>query len=258
MASEGGERQMHIEEIERKAAELEKQPAEVVLRWAVEEFEPDIALASSFGAEDVVIIDMLSKITNRPRVFTLDTGRLHQETYDVMDAVRDSYGIAIEVYYPDTEEVEKMVRTCGVNLFYASIENRKLCCNVRKVEPLKRALKGLDAWISGIRRDQVATRSSAAKVELDSGNGGIVKVNPLVDWSWTQVWDYIRSGNLPYNKLHDQGFPSIGCAPCTRAVRPGEDPRAGRWWWEQDGVKECGLHFDPKAGRLVRSRGDVR
>jgi phosphoadenosine phosphosulfate reductase len=222
---------------------FEAMDAVELLGWALERFRPRIALASSFGAEDVVLIDLLMELDPRARVFTLDTGRLHSETYALAQALRDRYGLAIEVYVPRTEALEAMVRAHGVNLFYASVENRKLCCGVRKVEPLGRALEGLDAWITGLRREQAVTRGRVRKVEIDADHGGILKLNPLADWSWDRVWGYIRDHAVPYNALHDEGFPSIGCAPCTRAVKPGEDLRAGRWWWEQDAAaKECGLH----------------
>ena len=222
---------------------LEAMDAVELLGWALERFRPRIALASSFGAEDVVLIDLLMELDPRARVFTLDTGRLHSETYALAQALRDRYGLAIDVFFPRTEALEAMVRAHGVNLFYASVENRKLCCGVRKVEPLGRALQGLDAWITGLRREQAVTRGRVRKVEIDADHGGILKLNPLADWSWDRVWGYIRDHAVPYNALHDAGFPSIGCAPCTRAVRPGEDLRAGRWWWEQDAAaKECGLH----------------
>jgi phosphoadenosine phosphosulfate reductase len=178
------------------------------------------------------------------RLFTLDTGRLNQETYDCMDAIRERYGVQIEVFFPEATGVEKMVRENGLNLFYNSVDLRKLCCAVRKVEPLNRALKDLDAWMTGLRREQAVTRVDIRKVELDKDHGDIVKINPLVDWSYDDVWDYIRRNNVPYNRLHKQGYPSIGCAPCTRAVRPGEDFRAGRWWWENPNTKECGLHVN--------------
>ena len=222
---------------------LEAMDAVELLGWALERFRPRIALASSFGAEDVVLIDLLMELDPRARVFTLDTGRLHSETYALAQALRDRYGLAIDVFFPRTEALEAMVRAHGVNLFYASVENRKLCCGVRKVEPLGRALEGLDAWITGLRREQAVTRGRVRKVEIDADHGGILKLNPLADWSWDRVWGYIRDHAVPYNALHDAGFPSIGCAPCTRAVKPGEDLRAGRWWWEQDAAaKECGLH----------------
>ncbi|MBI3989631.1 MAG: phosphoadenylyl-sulfate reductase [candidate division NC10 bacterium] len=223
---------------------FEGKPAEEVLRWAVQEFSPGIALASSFGAEDVVLIHMLSQIVPRTcRVFTLDTGRLPQETYDLMEAIRDRYGLSIEVYFPDAASVETMVGEHGPNLFYKSVALRKRCCYVRKVEPLQRALQGLSAWVTGLRREQAITRAFIGKVEFDEEHG-LVKVNPLTDWTWEQVWEYIKAHQIPYNSLHDKGYPSIGCAPCTKAVQPGEDLRAGRWWWEGDPVKkECGLHL---------------
>ncbi len=238
-------------EVEKVAEELEQKDAEKVLEWAVNRF-PRLAFSSSFGLEDVAIIDMLSRIKTDVKVVTLDTGRLPQETYDVMDAVREKYGIDIEVYFPDTSSVEKMVKDNGLNLFYKSVEFRKLCCGIRKVEPLRRALQGLDAWITGLRRDQVQSRTSTKKVEWDAGHGGIVKINPLADWNWEKVRGYVDANQVPYNKLHDKGYPSLGCAPCTRAVKQGEDPRAGRWWWELDIDKECGIHS--VAGKIERSK----
>ena len=222
---------------------VEEFTAEDVLAWGVKTFTPRIALASSFGAEDVVLIDMLTRIDRTARIFALDTGRLPTETHAAIDAIRERYGVAVEVFFPRSEPVEAMVRERGVNLFYRSVDDRKWCCGVRKVEPLGRALFGLDAWITGLRREQAVTRASVPKAEVDTDHGGIVKLNPLADWSWDQVWAYIRAHDVPYNALHDQGYPSIGCAPCTRSVAPGEDLRAGRWWWEQAAAaKECGLH----------------
>jgi phosphoadenosine phosphosulfate reductase len=235
-------------------AQLARKSPQDVLAWALREFHPRIALASSFGAEDVVLIDMMLKINPDARVFTLETGRLPYETYTLMEALRERYGLAIEVYFPQAERVEAMVREHGANLFYRSIELRKFCCDVRKVEPLGRALSGLGAWITGLRRDQAVTRTAVQVVELDRDHGGIVKINPLVDWSWDDVWSYTREHRVPYNALHDQGYPSIGCAPCTRAVTPGEDPRAGRWWWENPETKECGLHVSKEAALLVAER----
>ena len=233
-------------ELEKLAEDFETKSAQHVLRWALETYAGKIALASSFGAEDVVIIDMMHKIVNsKAKVFTLDTGRLNQETYDVIDAIKTRYGIEIEVYFPDQFDVEGMLRAHSMNLMYESVENRKLCCEIRKVRPLNRALMNLDGWITGLRRDQVSTRGSTKKVEIDGSHGGIIKVNPLADWTFEKVWDYIKENDIPYNKLHDAGYPSIGCAPCTRAVGPGEDRRSGRWWWENASNKECGLHFDP-------------
>ena len=224
--------------------ELENASAEEVLSWALGRFKPRIALASSFQVEESVLIDMMVRLGGPEiRVFTLDTGRLNQETYDCMDAIRNRYGIAIEVFLPDAGKVEKMVAENGLNLFYRSVELRKTCCAIRKVEPLKRALRGLGAWITGLRREQAVTRTGVRKVEFDRDHGGIPKINPLADWNQRQVWDYIVAHGVPYNKLHDQGYPSIGCAPCTRTIRPWEDVRAGRWWWEAPDAKECGLHF---------------
>ncbi len=215
--------------------------AQEVLRLAIDTFGARSALSSSFGAEDMVLIDMLVKIDARARIFTLDTGRLPQETYNVIDATREKYGVAVEVMFPQPDAVQKMVAERGMNLFYHSVENRKLCCGVRKMEPLRRALSGLDAWITGLRREQSVTRTAVHKVEWDESNS-LVKFNPLVDWSHDDVWTYIREHNVPYSALHDRGYPSIGCAPCTRAVQPGEHERAGRWWWEHPETKECGLH----------------
>ncbi len=223
----------------------DKSPQEV-LAWALDEFGDKVALACSFGAEDMVLVDMIAKLNPKARIFTLDTGRLHQETYNVMDEARERYGVVFEVMFPQTAAVEAMERENGPNLFYQSIELRKLCCNVRKMEPLKRAFQGLEAWITGLRREQAVTRTAIAKVERDEGNN-LVKVNPLADWSEEETWAYIRENNVPYNALHDRGFPSIGCAPCTRAVAPGEDVRAGRWWWESPEQKECGLHAKEEA-----------
>ncbi len=207
-------------------------------------FIREVALSSSFQAQGMVLIDMLMRINKGARIFTLDTGRLNQETYDVMDEVRKRYGARIEVVFPERTEVEEMVLERGVNLFYKGKENRILCCEIRKVRPLKRYLANLDGWITSIRKDQTESRAQSMKFELDDLNGGILKINPLVDWTSKQVWDYVKEYKVPYNKLHDMGYPSIGCAPCTRAVKPGEDERAGRWWWENDSDKECGLHFN--------------
>lgn len=229
-------------DIEDLNKEFEKKMPQEVLAWGLKEFHPKIAFAWS-GAEDVAVVDMLVKINPKARIFTLDTGRLNPETYDLIERVRDKYGIDIEVMFPDAAEVEEMVRREGVNLFYQSIENRKLCCNVRKVQPLKRMLSTLDAWITGLRRDQAVTRTVLKKVEIDEANGGIIKLNPIADWSHKDVWDYIYKNKVPYNELHDKGYPSIGCAPCSRPVKPGEDIRAGRWWWESPEGKECGLHI---------------
>ena len=222
--------------------ELSKASAEETLRWGLKNFYPEIALASSFGAEDVVLIDLLVKLEPKARIFTLDTGRLNEETYEVMDRIRQKYKIRIESYFPEASKVEALEREKGFHSFRESVDNRKECCGIRKVEPLKRALKGLGAWITGLRRDQSITRSGVEKVEIDEAHNRIVKINPLADWTHEEVWAYIKKNSVPYNKLHDLGYPSIGCAPCTRAIKPGEDIRAGRWWWEDPEQKECGLH----------------
>ncbi|MGI9553789.1 MAG: phosphoadenylyl-sulfate reductase [Thermodesulfobacteriota bacterium] len=217
---------------------------EDILRWCVEELHPNISLATSFQAQGMVLIDMLMKIDNKARIFTIDTGRLNQETYDVFDEVSVKYKKNIEVLFPDFKEVEKMVSEKGINLFYKGVENRVLCCQIRKTNPLNRYLKTLDGWITSIKRDQTESRATAQKFEIDTIHDGILKVNPIVDWTDEMVWDYIKSNNIPYSKLYDKGYQSIGCEPCTRAVKEGEDPRAGRWWWESGSNKECGIHFD--------------
>lgn len=221
---------------------------QTILRWAIETFGSKLAFANSFGAEDMVVTDMLSKLEPPITIFTLDTGRLHEETYDVMERTRERYKVAINSYFPGRDAVEALERERGFYSFRQSVEERKFCCRVRKVEPLGRALQGVDAWITGLRREQAATRTGIDIVEIDASHGSIAKINPLVEWTESQVWAYIREHDVPYNALHDQGFPSIGCSPCTRAIKPGEDVRAGRWWWENPETKECGLHLDSRKG----------
>ena len=216
--------------------------AEQLLEYIVNHFGDKVALSSSFGLEDQVLTDMLCTITNKVNIFTLDTGRLPEQTYEVMEKTRQRYGVQITVLFPDYKKVEEMVNQHGPNLFYNSVENRKLCCNIRKVEPLKRQLAKYDAWICGLRTEQSTTRDDLEPIQWDD-NFGLIKICPLANWKTKQVWDYIHKNNVPYNKLHDEGYPSIGCAPCTRAVEPGEDIRAGRWWWEKPIHKECGLHL---------------
>lgn len=232
---------MSPEKIEELNKKFEKATAQEVVNWFVEEFKGKIALSSSLGAEDQVLTDMVVKSGVETTVFTLDTGRLFPETYDLISRTASKYKIKIKVYFPDNKKVEEMVNEKGMNLFYNSIENRKLCCGIRKLEPLKRAFKGLDAWICGLRADQAVTREDTQVVEWDELNK-MIKINPLVKWSEEEVWDYIKTNKVPYNKLHDKNFPSIGCQPCTRAIMEGEDVRAGRWWWESPDSKECGLH----------------
>ncbi len=201
-------------------------------------------LASSFGAEDMVLTNLIARHGLPIAIFTLDTGRLPGETYDLIDRVHAHYALPVEVYCPDTRAIESYVRDNGVNAFYRGVELRQSCCAIRKTEPLARALAGRSAWISGQRRAQSATRSAVDIEEIDAVHA-LPKFNPLADWSEDEVWTYVRAHRVPYNPLHDLGFPSIGCAPCTRAIHPGEDIRAGRWWWESADHKECGLHRRP-------------
>lgn len=211
-----------------------------VLWQAAGEFSP-VTFANSLGAEDMVLTDLIAKRAIDIEMFSLDTGRLPAETYVLMQQLSERYSMPLKVYCPDSAHVEAYVAQHGVNGFYDSVENRKGCCFVRKVEPLRRALSGKGAWITGMRREQAATRGSLEVSSYDADNG-LQKFNPLLDWTNAEVWKYIKDNDVPYNKLHDQFYPSIGCAPCTRAVTPGEDIRAGRWWWESADGKECGLH----------------
>ncbi len=215
-----------------------------VLEWGIDTFAPRIALSASFGSpEGMVLLDMMHRLRpKQTRVFTIDTGRLHQQTYELMDRVRSRYDIEVEVYFPRAEAVEAMVREHGMNLFYDSIANRQMCCGVRKVEPLGRALAELDAWITGLRPDQSVTREAVRAVEIDTVHGGRIKLNPLVAWTRDEVLAYVHEHHVPINKLHAEGYPTVGCLPCTRAVEPGEDERSGRWWWESPETRECGIH----------------
>jgi phosphoadenosine phosphosulfate reductase len=244
MANVPGKR-LSKEEVASVNATLEKASPQEVLRWALSTFGDSIALAWS-GAEDVAVLDMMHRLSPKAaRAFVLDTGRLNPETYELIDEVQAKYKMRIDILAPDASAVEQMVAAKGVNLFYRSLENRKECCGVRKVEPLNRMLKTLDGWITGLRRTQAVTRGKLSKVEIDFQHDKIVKVNPLADWTTAQVFEYLQANRVPTNKLHSMGYPSIGCAPCTRAVKPGEDERAGRWWWENPESKECGLHPSP-------------
>ncbi len=230
-------------------------PPEDVLSWALSEYHPNVALASSFSREDIALIAMMTDIRPDARVFALDTGRLNEETYEASEAVRRKLGVRIEWHFPDREQVEQLERTKGLYSFRESLENRHECCRIRKVEPLARALSGLRAWVTGQRRDQSVTRAALPVFETDEAHGGILKINPLTEWTEEQVRSFILERNLPYNRLHDAGYPSIGCAPCTRAVLPGEDPRAGRWWWERPEHKECGLHRPSHGGESKNASG---
>lgn len=215
--------------------------AEDVLRWALDTFHPRIAIACSF--QHAVLIDLAMKIRPDVRVFSIDTGRLPEETYQCARDIERHFGIRIEWFHPKHDAVEDLMRQDGPYSFRESVAARRQCCAIRKVEPLNRALAELDAWITGVRREQTDNRASAEKIETDEAHGGIVKINPLADWSYDQIRDYVKEHRLPYNTLFEKGYSSIGCACCTRAVSPGEDPRAGRWWWEHPESKECGLHI---------------
>jgi phosphoadenosine phosphosulfate reductase len=216
--------------------------AQELLAWAVSTYGASLKLACSLGLEDVALAHMLTRIDPEATVFVLDTGRLHFETLETMERLRSKFGIRFQVFAPETRAVEALVAAKGPLSFYESVENRKECCSIRKVEPLNRALRDAKAWVTGLRRTQSSTRTSLKKLEIDADHGGILKLNPLADWDEDAVWKYVKENGIPYNSLHDQGFPSIGCAPCTRAIAPGEDIRAGRWWWESPENKECGLH----------------
>lgn len=222
---------------------LENASAQEIIGYFLEHFKGKVVFATSLGAEDQVLTDMIAEKDKGAKIITLDTGRLFPETYNLIAKTNEHYDIKLDVYFPDTKRVEDMVKEKGINLFYESIENRKLCCHIRKVEPLQRATAGEEVWITGLRRAQAVTRVDLQAVEWDSSNE-MIKVNPLIRWTEQDVWDYIKERNVPYNELHDKGYPSIGCEPCTRAVEPGEDIRAGRWWWEQPDKKECGLHTE--------------
>ncbi len=219
---------------------LQPLSAEERLRKIVSLYPEGVVFSTSLGQEDQVITHMIAKQQLPVKIFTLDTGRLFQETYELIDKTMARYKVPVKAYFPDASKVEEMVNTKGMNSFYESVENRKECCYIRKVEPLNRALQNAKIWITGLRADQSANRHEMQVAEWDSGRG-LVKINPLIEWTFEQLLQYIATNNIPYNPLHDKGFLSIGCQPCTRAIQPGEDIRAGRWWWETS-QKECGLH----------------
>ena len=227
------------------AKDFETKSPEELLRWSMDQYGDKAGLASSFGMEDMVLIDMIAKLNGPLTIFTLDTGRLHEETYELMDRVRSKYGLEIKTYFPDRDKVENLVRGKGFFSFRESVDNRKECCYIRKVEPLNRALSDLKAWITGLRRSQGVTRTDIPKVLEDGDHPPLTKINPLAEWNEKQVMNYITENNVPINILHKKNYPSIGCAPCTRPVEHGEDIRAGRWWWENPEHKECGLHNRP-------------
>jgi len=212
-----------------------------VIEWALTTFsQRRIAVCTSFQVDGMAILDMAWRVDPSVRVFTVDTGRMPQETYDLIQAVRDRYGMEIELHHPDTQEVAKMVNQHGQDLFLTSVPLRLTCCDVRKVRPLVRVLGELDGWITGLRRDQWATRSNIRKIEIDHDHGGLIKVNPLADWTEEEVWEYLQANEVPHNALYDKGYKTIGCAPCTRAVEPGAEQRSGRWWWEKAPPRSAG------------------
>jgi len=221
---------------------------QTTLERIASDFSPAV-FASSLAAEDMVLTDLILRAKLPIGIFTLETGRLHAETLSVLDRIKETYGFDVALYRPQPEAVDAYVRQNGLNAFYDSIEMRKECCRIRKIDPLNRALAGNKAWVTGQRRAQSTTRAALDVQEHDEAHG-MTKFNPLADWSEEDVWHYIRSNNVPYNPLHDKGYPSIGCEPCTRAIEPGEDVRAGRWWWENPETKECGLH--DVDGKLIR------
>ncbi|MFH0757078.1 MAG: phosphoadenylyl-sulfate reductase [Bacteroidota bacterium] len=212
-----------------------------VVGYFLQHFGDKVVMSTSLGLEDQVLSAMILRQNREAELFTLDTGRLFPETYDLIARTNKFFGIRMKIYFPDPAKVEEMVANHGINLFYDGVEKRKMCCGIRKVAQLPRAFAGKEAWICGLRKDQSVTRFFNRMVEWDENNG-LVKINPLINWTEKDVWEYIRSHNIPYNLLHDRGFPSIGCEPCTRAIEPGEDIRSGRWWWENETHKECGLH----------------
>lgn len=238
------------EEVKKIIEDVKALSTQELIGYILRRFGDKAALASSFSTEDQVVTDMMWRVSTDVKIFTLDTGRLPEQTYEVIERTGKKYGIKISIMFPDSGQVEQMVKEKGPNLFYDSIENRKLCCRIRKIEPLKRALSNLDAWLCGLRAEQSVTRAQLKTVECDD-TFNLIKVCPLADWTTQQVWEYIKENDVPYNRLHDEGYPSIGCTPCTRAVKDGEDIRAGRWWWEEPEHKECGLHLkadDSNAG----------
>ncbi|MEJ5351138.1 MAG: phosphoadenylyl-sulfate reductase [Melioribacteraceae bacterium] len=231
-----------MKKIEEIKSYLENKDTFEIIQYISKKFGSKAAFSTSLSIEDQVITHMLAAINSKIKIFTLDTGRLPNETYSLIEKTKERFNINIEIYFPDYRQVEKMVNKKGINLFYESIENRKECCRIRKIEPLKRALKNMKVWITGLRREQSITRQYIELIEYDYSYK-VIKLNPLYKWSENEIWDYIRKHNIPYNSLYDKNYLSIGCAPCTRPVQPGEDIRAGRWWWENPNTKECGLHI---------------
>ena len=232
---------MNFELLEKLKEQTKEMTAFELLSYLINKESKDLAFATSLGIEDQVITEMISSLDSSIRIFVLDTGRLFPETYDLIERTNSRYNIKIEIFFPNAESVENMVNKKGINLFYNSVENRQLCCRIRKIEPLKRALKDVKIWITGLRNEHSVSRAESSRIEWDDTNQ-LIKVSPLIDWKEKNVWDYINKKNIPFNSLYNKGFKSIGCQPCTRAVDLGENPRAGRWWWENNENKECGLH----------------
>ncbi|HWB22823.1 MAG TPA: phosphoadenylyl-sulfate reductase [Gaiellaceae bacterium] len=231
--------------------QFEGEEPEALLAWAIEEFGDRLAISTSFQADSVALIDMAYSIDPAIKVFSIDTGRLPAETLELADRLRLRYpALDLNLISPEPGEVEGMTGKHGPDLFKTSVDLRLLCCNVRKVRPLTKHLHTLDAWVTGLRRDQWASRTNIRKVEIDHDHGAVIKLNPLAEWTEQEVWDYIRERDVPYHALYDQGFTSIGCAPCTRAVEPGAASRSGRWWWESGAPKECGIHCSVESGGL--------
>jgi phosphoadenosine phosphosulfate reductase len=226
----------------KETAFLKGYSAVEVLKWVAAKYEGKITLSSALGPECQVLLDIIQQNSINILVFTLDTGRFFYETYNLISKTEEYYGLKFKVYFPDAADIEKMVSKSGINLFYKSISMRKECCYNRKLLPLERALEGMECWVTGLRKEQSETRDDMEIIEWDSERN-MIKINPLINWSETQIWDYIKQNNVPYNPLHDQGYPSIGCACCTRQVQAGDHQRSGRWWWEKPEHKECGLHI---------------
>lgn len=230
-------------------------PALDIVQLASDWFHPSLALASSFGPEDLVLMHLALGLQNKPEIFVLDTGRLPPETYDLIERWRLRYDLSFRFYYPDPADLEPYIAQHGPNAFYESAELRKQCCQIRKVRPLQRALAGKKAWLTGLRREQSNARAAVDLFALDEAER--IKISPLVGWTRADVWDYIKAHNLPYNPLHDKGYASIGCAPCSRAIEPHEDERAGRWWWEDQSQKECGLHSKEKREEAQHAKASL-
>jgi phosphoadenosine phosphosulfate reductase len=233
------------------SVEFEGAEPQELIEWGLERYSPRIGLSTAFQVDGVALIDMAYELDQEIHVFSVDTGRLPKESYELIERLRERYPrMRLELLSPEARQLTRMVSRRGPNLFYRSVEERLICCNVRKVQPLTRHLAGLDAWITGLRRDQWASRSDIRKIEIDHDHGAIVKLNPLAEWTEEEVWEYVREHEVPTHPLYERGYTSIGCAPCTRATAPGEASRAGRWWWETNAPKECGIHCAIETGGM--------